>query len=105
MFNTIELAAPSSTTLRMLFGGFKRIHAGLYGQMCVRELFRSSHVLTQMAGHNYMSLKLLLPLVATEAQLDRAVGALGALLHAVRHEKVRFWSQGMAIGTSLAGLA
>jgi len=105
MFNSIELGAPASVALRVLFAGFRRIHKGLYGQMCVRELFRTSRMLTQMAGHNYMAFKLLLPLVATEAQLDRAVEGLAALLHAIRHEKTRFWGQGMAIGTSLAGLS
>jgi len=101
MFNAIEFGAPRSITMKLLMGGFARLHPGLFGQMCVRSLFLDSRILTQMAGHNYLALKLLLPLVATEPQIDRAVAGVKALLDTMNSEKIAFWGQGLKIGAKL----
>jgi len=73
--------------------------------MCVREFFPTARLLTEMAGHDYMALELLQPLGVTRAQVDRVVAGLDSLFHALEHEKTRFWSQGVAIGARLVGLA
>lgn len=101
MFNTIEFGTPRSMALKLLMKGFGALHKGLFGQMCVRSLFLDSQVLTQMAGHNYMALKVLLPLVATDAQVDRAVTGIARLCETIAHDKAQFWGQGMSIGTKL----
>jgi hypothetical protein len=44
-----------------------------------------------MAGHNYLALKVLLPLVVTEPQIGRAVAGVKALLDTMKREKVAFW--------------
>ena len=101
MFNTIEFGTPRSITMKLLMAGFARLHPGLFGQMCVRSLFLDSRILTQMAGHNFLALKVLLPLVATETQIDRAVAGVAALVDKMKNEKVAFWGQGMKIGAKL----
>jgi 4-aminobutyrate aminotransferase-like enzyme len=101
MFNAVEFDAPRSLALKLLMKGCTALHEGLFGQMCVRALFLDSQILTQMAGHNHMALKVLLPLVATEAQVERAVAGLQRLVDAMQHDKAHFWSQGMKIGARL----
>lgn len=101
MFNTIEFGMPKSMTLKLLMKGFAGLHKGLFGQMCVRSLFLDSQILTQMAGHNYHALKVLLPLVATDAQIERAVAGIARLVDTMQHEKAQFWGQGMKIGARL----
>jgi ornithine--oxo-acid transaminase len=101
MFNTVEFGTPKSMSMKLPMKAFAGLHKGLFGQMCVRSLFQESHILTQMAGHNYHALKVLLPLVATEAQIDRAVAGLARLVDTIEHEKAQFWGQGMKIGARL----
>ncbi|HZN37358.1 MAG TPA: aspartate aminotransferase family protein [Planctomycetota bacterium] len=103
MFNAIEFGAPRSITMKLLMAGFARLHPGLFGQMCVRSLFLDSRILTQMAGHNFLALKVLLPLVVTEPQIDRAVAGAATLVDTMKNEKVAFWGQGMKIGARLLG--
>ncbi|MCB0340377.1 MAG: aminotransferase class III-fold pyridoxal phosphate-dependent enzyme, partial [Bdellovibrionales bacterium] len=100
----IEFQAPRSTALRLLFSGFAKAHPGLFGQICVSTLFNDSHILTQMAGNNYMVLKLLPPLIATESQIDQVIDGFKNLFETIQHSKKRFWGRGMKIGSDLLGL-
>ncbi|MBX7143085.1 MAG: aspartate aminotransferase family protein [Oligoflexia bacterium] len=101
MMNAVEFMAPRSLALKLLFSGFARIHPGLFGQMCVRRLFRNSYMLTQMAGHDFNSLKLLPALNFPEEHIKTVAGGFAELVHAMEHDKTQFWIQGMQIGAKL----
>ena len=104
MFNGIELQAPSSLKLKLLFSGFNMCHPGLLGQMVVRQLFHQSHILTQMCGNNYMVIKAIPPLTSTEAQIDEFVVAIDKLLDGMENGGADFWQQGLVIGKKALGL-
>ena len=72
--------------------------------MCVRSLFHDGRVLVQMCGHDHKVIKVIPPLVASEAQIDQFVHAFESLLLSIETEKTRFWGQGFTIGRKAVGL-
>lgn len=104
LMNGVEFQAPKSLGLKLLWSSFERLHPGLFGQMCVRSLFHDGHVLVQMCGNDHKVVKVLPPLVASEAEIDRFLGAFEALLGSIETEKGRFWGQGLTIGRKAVGL-
>ena len=103
LMNGVEFRAPDSLALRLLWSGFERIHAGLFGLMCVRSLFHDGNVLVQMCGNDHKVIKAIPPLVASESEIDRFLLAFENLLDSIEHEKGRFWGQGLAIGRKAVG--
>jgi len=100
MLSGIEFQTPSTLRLRLPFEAFKKIHAGMFGQVIVMRLFRDWNILTQICGNNFMVLKAAPPLVATEEQLDSFVKAITAVVD-VMHTSSSFWTEAL----SLAGRA
>ncbi len=76
LMNGIELIAPESFKLKAIFKSFRLLHAGLFGQMFVRKMFREGNVLTQVCGNNYMVIKACPPLIATSEDIDFFIAAL-----------------------------
>jgi ornithine--oxo-acid transaminase len=70
----IEFEEPpgGSRSWRML----ERVQPGLFAQLVVVPLFSGHQILTQVAGHDSNVIKILPPLVLSEADVDRFVGAL-----------------------------
>jgi ornithine--oxo-acid transaminase len=70
----IEFQEPAggSRSWRLL----ERVHPGLFAQLVVMPLFRKHKILSQVAGHDTPTLKILPPLVLSEQDLDWFVGAL-----------------------------
>jgi ornithine--oxo-acid transaminase len=70
----IEFQEPSggSRSWRLL----ERIHPGLFAQLVVLPLFSKHKILTQVAGHETPTLKILPPLVLSEQDVDSFVSAL-----------------------------
>ena len=62
----------------------ERMHPGLFSQLVVVPLFRDHRILSQVAGHNMNVIKILPPLVVTEADIDWFVEALEAVLERSR---------------------
>jgi ornithine--oxo-acid transaminase len=92
----IEFRAPSHLGLKLPFEAFRRIHPGMFGQALVMHLFRNQGILTQICGINFMVLKVAPPLVATEAQLDRFVAAVRAVVD-LMHSSNSFWSEALGM--------
>jgi ornithine--oxo-acid transaminase len=92
----IEFRAPSRMHLRLPFEAFRRIHPGMFGQVLVMRLFRDHSILTQMCGNNFLVLKAAPPLVVTEAQIDRYVDAVKAVLELI-HSSGTFWSEALGL--------
>jgi ornithine--oxo-acid transaminase len=96
LMSGIEFVAPRQMGLRIAFKAFKRIHAGMFGQMLVMRLFREKNILTQICGNNFMVLKVAPPLVATTQQCDEFVEAVGDVVEAV-HSSGAFWSDSLGL--------
>jgi ornithine--oxo-acid transaminase len=92
----IEFQPPSKIALRVPFEAFRRIHAGMFGQMLVMRLFRQEHILTQICGNNFMVLKAAPPLVVEPGQADYFVEAVERVIGLV-HSSHTFWGDALGL--------
>jgi len=96
MLSGIEFRPPRSLRLRAPFEAFRRIHAGMFGQVVVMRLFRDWDILTQICGNNFMVLKVAPPLTVNEDQLDRFVEAITAVVD-LMHTSGAFWGEALGL--------
>lgn len=90
----VEFQEPKSLKLRM---AWKAIHAadkGLFPQMIVTPLLEKHRILAQVAGHNSDVVKILPPLIIGDAEVDRFVNALDAVLGDIGNITGPMWSFG-----------
>jgi ornithine--oxo-acid transaminase len=95
LFCGIEFVRPKQLALRASFEAFRSIHAGLFGQMVVMNLFERG-MLTQMCGNNFMVLKVAPPLVIGEPEADRFVATVKEVVELV-HSSGTFWSSALGL--------
>jgi ornithine--oxo-acid transaminase len=95
MLSGIEFQPPKQVRLRVAFEAFQHIHAGMFGQVLVMRLF-SQGILTQICGNNFMVLKVAPPLIVTEDQLEKFVGALGEVVY-LMHTSASFWTEALGL--------
>ena len=86
MFSGIEFTAPSRMAMRIPFEAFRKIHAGMFGQVLVMRLFRDKDILTQICGNNFLVLKVAPPLVVSEEQIEYFVDAVREHLGSMRDD-------------------
>jgi ornithine--oxo-acid transaminase len=96
MLSGIEFTAPRQIRLRVAFEAFRRIHAGMFGQILVMRLFRDHNILTQVCGNHFMVLKVAPPLVVNEEQLDRFVTSVRETVNHA-HTSASFWSEALGL--------
>ncbi len=96
LLSGIEFRPPSKLRLRLSFEAFRKIHAGMFGQMLVMRLFREHKILTQICGNNFMVLKAAPPLIATSDQIRRFVASLRSAVE-LMHSSTAFWSDALAL--------
>lgn len=92
----IEFTAPRRLTLRAPFEAFAQVHPAMFGQILVMRLFRSSNILTQICGNDFMVLKVAPPLVVTAAQVDEFVSAVHDVVDFAHHPGA-FWSEALGL--------
>ncbi|MGC2694305.1 MAG: aminotransferase class III-fold pyridoxal phosphate-dependent enzyme, partial [Candidatus Angelobacter sp.] len=90
LLNGIEFRSSERLKLKIPFEAFRKIHAGMFGQILVMKLFREKNVLTQICGNNFMVLKAAPPLVVSEDQIDQFVDAVKDVVEMV-HSSAAFW--------------
>ncbi|MBV9609222.1 MAG: aminotransferase class III-fold pyridoxal phosphate-dependent enzyme, partial [Acidobacteria bacterium] len=95
LFCGIEFTAPKQLKLRAAFEAFRAVHAGLFGQMVVMNLFKRG-MLTQMCGNNFMVLKVAPPLIIGEEEADEFVNAVTDVIELV-HGSTSFWSDALGM--------
>jgi ornithine--oxo-acid transaminase len=97
LMSGIAFQPPSRMKLRVPFEAFRKIHAGMFGQMIVRRMFNDYGFLTQICGNDFMVLKVAPPLVVPEAEIARFVEAIRSVVEYV-HTSNAFWSDALALG-------
>ena len=102
LMNGIEFKPPRSSRLRLLHGGFSRLHPGLFGQMLVRSLLREEGILTQMCGNDFRVIKASPPLTVTDGEIGRFLEAFARTMERV-HDGAAFWTQGLKIAGKALG--
>jgi ornithine--oxo-acid transaminase len=94
----IEFSRPRSIRLRAQWTLLESMRTGLFTQMVVVPLFRDHGIVSQVAGDHQNVLKILPPLITTEAQADEFCAALDDVLGELEHSLGIF----RGVGSSLA---
>jgi ornithine--oxo-acid transaminase len=81
----IEFDQPSAAPGKAAFRLLQAMRHGLFSQMVVGPLFNDHRILTQVAADDVNIVKLLPPLVAGPAEVERFVTALDDVLRKARH--------------------
>jgi ornithine--oxo-acid transaminase len=95
LFCGIEFTQPKHIKLRAAFEAFRAIHAGMFGQMVVMNLFERG-VLTQMCGNDFMVLKVAPPLIIDEEEVDEFLDVITQVVDLV-HGPTTFWSDALGM--------
>jgi len=76
----IEFQRPKSMRLRAQWSALEAMRKGLFTQLVVVPLFRDHGILSQVAADHQNVLKILPPLITTDAQAEAFVAAFDAVL-------------------------
>jgi ornithine--oxo-acid transaminase len=84
----IEFGEPEGG--RMTYRMIERAQRGLFAQLVVVPLFRKHHILTQVAGHDMAVIRILPPLVLTDADVEEFAEALRSTIRAASRMPAAF---------------
>jgi ornithine--oxo-acid transaminase len=82
----VEFGAPRSFKLKMSWNALETVNSGLFCQLITIPLFKEHKILSQVAGHGIHTIKLLPPLIISDADcewIERAFDAATADAHRV----------------------
>ena len=92
----IAFRRPRELRLRLLFDAFGKVHPAMFGQILVMRLFHDQRLFSQICGNNFMVLKVSPALNVPEADLERFLEGLEAVV-AMMHGSTRFWSEALGM--------
>jgi len=99
----IEFGPPTSLKLKASWNLLESANKGLFCQLITIPLFAEHKILTQVAGHASHTIKLLCPLVITEADCDWIVSAFDNVIAATHRVPGAIWSLGKTlVGNAVA---
>jgi ornithine--oxo-acid transaminase len=99
----IEFGPPTSLKLKASWNLLESANKGLFCQLITIPLFVEHKILTQVAGHASHTIKLLCPLVITEADCDWIVSAFDNVIAATHRVPGAIWSLGKTlVGNAVA---
>jgi len=99
----IEFGPPTSLKLKASWNLLESANKGLFCQLITIPLFAEHKILTQVAGHASHTIKLLSPLVITEADCDWIVSAFDNVIAATHRVPGAVWSLGKTlVGNAVA---
>ena len=99
----IEFGPPTSLKLKASWNLLESANKGLFCQLITSPLFAEHKILTQVAGHGSHTIKLLCPLVITEADCDWIVRAFDSVIAATHNVPGSIWSLGKTlVGNAVA---
>jgi 4-aminobutyrate aminotransferase-like enzyme len=90
----VEFHEPRELTLKLGWKALHKMETNLFTQMVVTALLSRHQILTQVAAHGLDTLKILPPLTITEAEVDKFVTALDAVLRDCRKFPGPLWDLG-----------
>lgn len=97
----IEFGSPKSLILKPAWSLLHAAENGLFAQAVVMQLYKTHHILTQVAGHHQEVIKLIPPLIMTEDEVYMIINALDAVMMDCASFPGPVWS----VGKHLAGTA
>ncbi len=99
----VEFGPPTSLKLKASWNLLESANKGLFCQLITIPLFAEHKILTQVAGHASHTIKLLCPLVITEADCDWIVSAFDNVIAATHRVPGAIWSLGKTlVGNAVA---
>jgi ornithine--oxo-acid transaminase len=93
----IEFGAPQSFKLKASWNLLETANKGLFCQLITIPLFKEQKLLTQVAGHASHTIKLLPPLVISDADCDWIVSAFDSVIAASHRVPGAVWSLGKTL--------
>lgn len=93
----IEFNRPASRKLRFGWDLIHKVNRGLFGQMIVVPLFTDYKILTQVAGHDTTTVKLLPPLVIGKEDADYFISAFDKVTEACHRFPGGAWKVGKTL--------
>ena len=90
----IEFGPPKSLKLKASWSMIEAANKGLFCQLITIPLFKEHHILTQVAGHGSHTVKLLPPLILTEADCDDIETAFDTVIAGAHRMPGAAWSLG-----------
>ena len=93
----IELGAPRSLKLRGAWSLLEAANSGLFSQLIVIPLLKDHRILTQVAGHGSHTVKLLPPLVISDADCDWIERAFDAVVADAHRVPGAIWALGKTL--------
>lgn len=93
----IEFGRPSSWKLRAPWLALQAARKGLFAQTVVHALFHRHHILTQVSGDHVEVIKLIPPLIISEAEVDRFVAAFIDVMDEAHRGTGLIWDFGKSL--------
>jgi ornithine--oxo-acid transaminase len=93
----IEFGTPKSLKLKASWHALESASKGLFCQLIAIPLFKEHRILTQVAGHGSHTVKLLAPLVLSDADCARIESSFDAVIAASHRVPGAVWSLGKTL--------
>lgn len=93
----VEFGAPRSFKLKMSWNALETVNSGLFCQLITIPLFKEHKILSQVAGHGIHTIKLLPPLIITDADCDWIERAFEAAIADAHRVPGAIWSLGKTL--------
>lgn len=99
MMMALEFAEPRSLSLKMSWKMLESANKGLFSQMITVPLFTRHRILSQVAGHGMNVVKLLPPLILTDADRDWIRAGVSDVVADVHRGPSAVWDFGKSLAT------
>ncbi len=100
----VEFGPPRSVGLKMGWKLLHKLDASLFPQAILMPLLSDHRILTQVAGHHMDVIKLIPPLVLSEADADEIIAAFGQVVAACHRFPGPVWEVGRKLGAAALGV-
>jgi ornithine--oxo-acid transaminase len=93
----VEFGPPRSLTLKASWSVLEMVNSGLFCQLIIIPLFKDHKILTQVAGHGIHTIKLLPPLIISDADCDWIERSFEAVIADAHRVPGAVWSLGKTL--------
>ena len=100
LMQAIEFAPPDTVKARMTWKALDTAQSGLFSQLVIVPLFHEHRILTQTASHHHAVVKLLPPLVISEADRAWIVGAMNEVVGETQKIGGAIWDLGKRLAAA-----